>query len=590
MIALLRGRPGLRIFRKFQSIRTAMFFVLIIAILPAVAIIQYTGSERISHMKADARENTLRQIETIAEIQTRITAFTRQTLVSLAGLPMVRTIDPVLTRTILNGLREANPDFINFTITDRNGVVVSSALLGTGADLSDRKSIRDSLNKNGFAAGEFVISRALQEPSFNFSQAITDKDGNIIGAVGAIYRLSIYATVLDKLRLPKDSILGITDHRGVRLFFHPAKETNPIGSPIKADMWKILQEGGDSGTTEIAGSDGIRRIYAYKKLRLSPSESPYMYFVMGIPETAVMASSRSVIVRSMILIFLVLLLTLAVAWGLSELIFARRLKAIIAATNCIRAGDFASRTGVPGDNTDLGRVAEALDRMAEKLELREAEQDAAARTLKRSLQEKETLLREVHHRVKNNLQVILSLVRLQGNANVSAHEFSRLMETRISAMALVHEMLYLSDNLSQVDMAAYTSRLADLLLTGGENPSSIKLSMEVEPLSFPLERAIPFALAFTELISNARKHAARDEADSHIYVSLRRRGGSCVLRVADNGPGLPPGFVPRATAGLGMQLILGLTHQLGGSLRWENDGGAVFILECPGPNGSDDGT
>jgi two-component sensor histidine kinase len=346
-------------------------------------------------------------------------------------------------------------------------------------------------------------------------------------------------------------------------------------------MWQILRSGGDTGTTVIEGSDGVRRIYAYKSLRLSPEKEPYMYFVLGVPEYEVMASARSELVRNLALIFLVFLLTLGIAWVLADLAFAKKLRAVIAATNFLHAGDFGSRTGVPADGSDLGRVAEALDRMAEKLEIREAERIEAERAAERSLEEKETMLREIHHRVKNNLQVILSLVRLQGNAEGSAADFSKLMETRISAMALVHEMLYRSEDLSRINMEGYVRRLAELVLHGSENPASVELSVTADILYLKLERAIPFALALNELMANAVKHAVRTDRKYRIALMLTQRDESIILRVEDDGPGLPADFNPAGSRGLGMQLILGLAHQLGGSLSWENAGGAAFILQFP---------
>jgi two-component sensor histidine kinase len=565
----------------FRSTRTAIIVVLLLALLPAFAIIVLTGNEHISYLRENAKENLLRQVETVTEIQDRITVFTRQTLTALAGLPIVRNMDAEAVEPVLEAVRKANTEFINFTLTDIRGIVVASALLVKGENLSDRKHLKDAVLRGGFGAGEYVLSRALNEPSFSFAQAVFNEEGRMTGILGAIYRLTVYSAVLDNLNLPEESILGITDSRGVRRFFHPKKETNPVGVPIKSDMWNVLTEGEDSGTTIMDGSDNVRRIYAYKKLRLYPREEPYMYFVLGVPEAAVMAPARAVLRRNIVLLALILAVVPAIALALSELVFGRRLKAIIAATARLHRGDFSARTGVPGDASDLGRVADALDRMAEALEQREVERREAALDTERALKEKELLLREIHHRVKNNLQIILSLVRLQNGTGGPPEDLSRHMTSRVNAMALVHEMLYQSEDFGRVDIASYVSRLARLVVHGDDGPAALELEIKAEPLGLSLDRAIPFGLVLNELLTNACKHAVRDRVGGKLTVELGKNGPDIVLTVRDNGPGIPEDLDLSKTPGLGVRLVRGLADQLGGSLCWENRGGAVFILRFP---------
>ncbi len=563
------------------SFRAVLITALLSALVPALFITVLTGLEHSRALQRAAQENTLRQVEALAEIQNRITVFARQTLGMLAGLPEIRKLEPQSSTVLLMAVREANGEFLNFTLTDGVGFVVASALLSGGYDLSDRKSIQEALIGRGFCAGEYVVSRALQEPAFNFAQTVRDEKGVVVGALGAIYRLSIYDSLIRNLSLPRGSMLGITDRYGIRLFYNPPSETNPIGGRIKGDMWKILTSEGDSGTTVMTGSDGVRRIYAFKRLRLSSVDEPYMYFVLGLPEALIMAPAREVLIRNLVLIVTVLALTLGSAWILSGIGYGRRLKAIIAATDLLHAGDFSARTGLWDDNSDLGRVAGALDRMAEALELREAERVEAAAAAEKALREKDTLLREIHHRVKNNLQVVLSLVRLQQERDGGATDLAAPTETRINAMAMVHEMLYQSADLGRVDLSAYIPRLADLVMLGGTVPVGADLRVETEPLHLSLDRAVPFALVFNELLSNACKYAIRRGGGTRIDVTLRKEGGEGVLTLQDDGPGLPDGFDPQATRGLGMTLILGLTRQLGGAFRWENRGGAFFVFRFP---------
>lgn len=215
--------------------------------------------------------------------------------------------------------------------------------------------------------------------------------------------------------------------------------------------------------------------------------------------------------------------------------------------------------------------------------LREEATDA----IRRSLAEKEILLKEIHHRVKNNLQIISSLLFLQMEY-VSLPQDRELFtesQKRIQAMALVHEELYGAEDLSSVNMRDYVPRLVERVLAGADIP--IRLECQVEEVRLPVTRSIPCGLILNELVMNAVKHAfrpgARDRAAGVLRVSLRREAAALVFEVEDNGPGLPPDFDISATPTLGMTLVSSLTEQLGGevSAHSVSPSGARFRLAIP---------
>lgn len=206
--------------------------------------------------------------------------------------------------------------------------------------------------------------------------------------------------------------------------------------------------------------------------------------------------------------------------------------------------------------------------------------------IKRSLTEKEILLKEIHHRVKNNLQIISSLLFLQME-HVSLPQDRELFiesQKRIQAMALVHEELYGARDLSSVDMREYVARLVERVLTGADIP--VRVECRVDDVLLPVTRSIPCGLILNELVMNAVKHAFRPglnaNAEGVLLVSLRRVDGRLVLEVEDNGPGLPQGFDIAVTPTLGMTLVSSLSEQLGGMVSARNSSnGACFRLEMP---------
>jgi PAS domain S-box-containing protein len=206
--------------------------------------------------------------------------------------------------------------------------------------------------------------------------------------------------------------------------------------------------------------------------------------------------------------------------------------------------------------------------------------------LRRSLAEKEALLREVHHRVKNNLQVISSLLCLQAEDSASP-EAARLFhesESRIRSMALIHEQLYRSGDLARIDFRDYVDGLTrNVLASAGEVDRPIRLTLDVEPVPLDLDIAIACGLVLNELLSNALKYAFPDGGIGTITVAFHCADGFATLVVADDGIGLPalPNGLEEHSGSLGQQLVTALVQQLGGVSSVESDGGTRFTLTFP---------
>lgn len=196
---------------------------------------------------------------------------------------------------------------------------------------------------------------------------------------------------------------------------------------------------------------------------------------------------------------------------------------------------------------------------------------AADQKLQESLREKEALLREIHHRVKNNLQVMSSLLGLQSRA-VAQEETRRAFEDsqdRIHSMALLHEMLCQSGNLARIDLAEYTRQLVGHLFRAyGVDSERIRLSMHLDPVYLDQEGAVPFGLIVNELATNALRHAFAEGGKGEIQVTLQQQPDQHVeLIVRDNGVGLSKEADWRKDGSLGFRLVRMLAEQLGAKLE-----------------------
>lgn len=222
-----------------------------------------------------------------------------------------------------------------------------------------------------------------------------------------------------------------------------------------------------------------------------------------------------------------------------------------------------------------------------------AERKRAEAQINASLKEKEVLLKEIHHRVKNNLQVISSLLRLQSRTidDQQAQSAFKESQNRIRSMALIHEKLYQSEDVARIDFAAYSKELANELLRVYQQEDTaitLTVNVNVQDTFLNMDTAIPCSLIISELVSNALKYAFPDRNEGGISIDFHRiqdtNSTLYTLIVRDTGIGFPPDLDFRSSSSLGLRLVNTLTHQLGGTISLHNESGAVFTLTFPLPS------
>lgn len=216
------------------------------------------------------------------------------------------------------------------------------------------------------------------------------------------------------------------------------------------------------------------------------------------------------------------------------------------------------------------------------LEREISERELMAERIKSSLAEKEMLLQEIHHRVKNNLQIVASLLDMAGRraANAEVLDICTELSSKVHGISLVHTQLYQNETIDQIDMGKYTRELNSYLVRV-YNAADIDAHIEDDGVLLPIVAATPLGMVINELLTNAYKHAfGTVEGGKAVFVSMRHTGRTIVVTVRDTGPGIPDGLDPARSDSMGLKLVNNIvTYQLMGTVRYTPGPGAETVIE-----------
>jgi len=315
--------------------------------------------------------------------------------------------------------------------------------------------------------------------------------------------------------------------------------------------------------------------------------------VIALPESMFTAPLGQTDVLAFLVLFIMLAIALLLAFAAAAHVTSplRQLGTAIASLDpeAIRQGDVRKDPSEAGQRgrkiaeglalrpDEIGRLASAFAAMSVRL-------DEGFASVTASLREKEVLLKEVHHRVKNNLQIVSSMLSLEEglSADPSVGESLGRIQDRIQAMAFVHEDLYRSGDFGSVRMDAYLSRICESLACGDRGRCSIEVVTRAEGIELSLEKALPCGLIVNELVTNALKHAFAGRAEGRVEVSLVSDHQTYLLTVEDDGVGMPSAATESRRGGMGSQLVPSLAQQLRGSIETKSSAsGTTVALRFP---------
>ena len=300
---------------KLNSLSRKLALLVMLAVLPALIILLYSGIEQREHAIEHAQDSVFQLTHTMARTQQELTRSARQILSTLSLLSEIKNKNAGGTDKIFRSVLKQNPNYSNINLIDLNGDVIASGITLNDTNLSDQKHFIKALEANDFVIGEYITSSVGAGPALSFAYPVNDANGSPLAVLSMYVKLDSFSSFHDTSNLPENSFVAITDRSGIRLFYYPAKEaTNPVGKPIKSMNWLRASGTDEPGVFINAGSDGLSRLFAFEQVRLTPTSLPYMYVWAGIPEAHIVGPANKALSINLMLLLMVTAISLTIAW------------------------------------------------------------------------------------------------------------------------------------------------------------------------------------------------------------------------------------------------------------------------------------
>lgn len=520
---------------------------------------------------------------------------TRDRLQRLTNEPAILTADPALCATLLNRTLKAYTEFTELAYFDPQGRHVC----GTGssvADVASRPWFENAVRFRSFTISDYTFSSSSLRPVIVAALPVNDRMGQLHGVLSSSIELTWLSSFLREARLPPDGVFFLLDSSGNVLassssFFGstdpalPKVATGEAGAAAESQD----EEGLNSVVRpdliddvihrrmvdfEAIGKDDVRRVYSSVAL---PHGNVILLF--GVPADVTLGWIERDLVTRILSLAVIWLTAIIAAWLGTRWLVTRWIAPLRNMAQAYGRGDYSAKLDVARAPRELKDFGDTLMLMASRIEAREED-------LRDSLAQKDVLLKEIHHRVKNNLQIVSSLLNIHGGRISSAAERHALedIKTRVSALALVHRYLYEGDDVRLVGLRSFLTELCSTLVRSlSDHNRRVRLEIDLPELAVLSDRAVPIALFVTEVMTNALKHAFPGARTGRIAVRFNLESDTaCVLEVSDDGVGCPDERDTEnawaADSGLGHQLMEAFARQLNGELSVARGGGTQVSL------------
>lgn len=518
-------------------------------------------------------QNIAQAAQLAANEEENMISASREILTSLAAQPDVRAGQGIACRRALQRAIGGLDQYAGAAVVDAKGVMsCTSAPMKTVVEVGDRRWFRDVMAGDAFVVSDLVLSRWLGEWGMVTAVPLVDDSGVINGTVALFIGLDWMTRRYQRAASTDDTALALLDGNGDLISSDAAR--SPLKSGLPPDDVIDQHLHSRTQTFNARGRDGTWRLYA-----ISPLLEGRIFVILGRPLLVSIGPLALQVAWGVLTPLLMWVLAIAVVWFGIEHLVVRWITYLERITSAYAAGRHSVRPErAVAAPAEIRSLSETFTRMADLISAREAE-------LYESLAQKEILVREIHHRVKNNLQLVMSLLNLHARRIRDPRAEAAFAEarSRINALATLHRRLYESENLQEVDLRWFLEDLCAELRRGGlAGNRDVELVVTAAEEVIGPDIAVPLGLLVTEAITNAYKHAFLRSERGRIDVEVVRDSDKTLtLSVKDDGTGFDPAAPGAEPGGLGRSLIDAFVRQLRGELEVKSDQGTVLRVRFP---------
>jgi two-component sensor histidine kinase len=564
-------------------------------LLPAVIYSVFSAYSGYRESQARTQETVVRIGKLAAGRAQLLIDSTRRLLVALAATDFAVTAGQGKTQCARNlgYLAGTFVEYTAFAIVDAGGkVICSSAHDASAIDVSDQLWFHQVQTTRDVAISQLVLSQLNNAPVVVVAVPLGGPVQAFRGALVVGINVLWLAGLSDAGDMPAETAAFLIDRAGMAVtrsgrLIEAGKATDAdAGDPDLGALPRggALRAALDRQVTQFTGtgSDGIARLYSLTSLSHTD-----LFVVLAVPESSSIGWARNDFLSRLFAAMAMLLCALVgVAVG-GDLLVARSLRALSATAEALQRGDYGARPQLKGGSREVRQLADTLTSMAERVQRHEQD-------MNRSVQQKDAMLKEIHHRVKNNLQVVTSLMSIQANrlSDEASKRALAELQRRVRALGLLHRHLYEGDDLRYLDFGQFTVELCQMVKeSSGPAARGVTIEVDIPPIPITADRAVPLGLLITEALGNALKHGFPGGRAGIIRISLTvTPEGVATISISDDGIGPPAPSAEDvsdpATSGTGMLLMQAFAQQLGSVLTVEGPPGTTvrfsFDLTEPG--------
>jgi two-component sensor histidine kinase len=567
-------RHWLNISERF-TLRQRLLFLLLLASVPGMLAAVLLAVNALSD-QTDYIETSAKRLAAIQAAQHSNTIDNARIMLdTLVETLTLRNVDQAECQPFLENWVERYLSFTTLTLLDTNGNIVCSNIVnGVPHFTADEDFFVRALTEGDFVVGDYSVSRT-GKPLIVAARPIFDERQQITGVVAVGIDLRWMEFLARRMDLPAGSTVTALNSNG-DILSHTLAEVDQgesSGTQAQTAPEEELRRAAatfGSGVQRGRTEGGNHRVYGFEG-----TESGRLVIVVGMPEFMEFERYGAALRDTLTAPIAIIILALIAAAYASESLVTRWVRMLTGAAERMADGDLSVRSNVPHTRYEIGRLAAAFDGMATTIQREQ-------QSLRRMIDQRHALLRELNHRVKNNLQMIVSLLSIQSRSLSDASAKSILSDliSRVRALSEIHDLLHGGRADGPVP-AHFTVSLAKFL-SEFYGSDICRLEMAVEPVQLSPDQAVTLGLIMNELISNACKHAFPDEVGV-VRVGLQTSANQVNLSVADNGTALAGDLESHLRSGsIGLKMVQSMARQINGNFDLQSDGKwKIFRLQFP---------